>query len=113
MSEAARVILQAIEEHKKQIKELESALKKLDADLPRKRQRKKTGLREGSMPSRVEQILKAKRPLAAADISEELKKMGHPAETRVIASALKKYIESDRVFERTAEGLYTLRSDAA
>jgi hypothetical protein len=114
MSEAARVILQAIEEHKKQIKELESALKKLDEDAPRRRQRKKTGLREGSMPSRVRDILKeAKGPLPAADISEKLARIGHPAETRVIASALNKYIESGRVFERTPDGRYTLQHDAA
>ena len=112
MSEAARVILQAIDEHKRQIKELESALKKLDEDVPRKRQRKKTGLREGSMPFRVQEILKAAgKPLPAADISERLSKAGDSVETRVIASALNKYIESGRVFMRTDDGMYTLAKD--
>jgi hypothetical protein len=112
MSEAARVIQQAIEEHKRQIKELESALRKLDESLPRKRQRKKTGLREGSMPFRVQEILKsAGKPLPAAEISERLSKAGLTTETRVIASALNKYIEAGRVFARTEDGMYTLQKE--
>lgn len=114
MSEAAQVILLAIEDHKKKIKELEAALKKLGDDVPKKRRRKATGLKQDSMPFHVHAILNAaKKPLTAADISDGLTKLGKPTETRVIAAALNRYIEARRIFERTDDGKYSLRSDAA
>ena len=115
MSEAAQVILLAIEDHKKKIKELEAALRKLGDDVPtKKRRRKTTGLQQDSMPFHVHAILNAaKRSLTAADISEGLAKLGKPTETRVIAAALNRYIEARRIFERTDDGKYSLRSDAA
>lgn len=114
MSEASQVILAAIEEYKKKIKELESALKKLGDEAPKRRRRKATGLKEGSVPFHVHAILDhAKKPLSASEISEGLSKAGKPTETRVIAAALNRYIEAGRIFEKTDEGLYSLRSNAA
>jgi len=114
MSEAAQVILAAIEDHKKKIKELESALKKLGDDVPKRRRRKATGLQEDSMPFHVSVILRNEnKPLSAAEISEGLKKLGKPTDTRVIAAALKRYIDAGRIFGKTEDGMYTLRKDAA
>jgi hypothetical protein len=114
MSEAAQVILLAIEDHKKKIKELESALKKIGEDVPKKRRRKATGLRPDSMPFHVHAILTAAQgALSAADISAKLAKLGKATESRVIASALNRYIENRRIFDRTDDGLYTLRNEAA
>jgi hypothetical protein len=113
MSEAARVILDAIEAHEKAIKDLKSALRKLGDDVPTsKRHRKQTGLQEGSLPYRVQQRLKeTETPLSAADISDYLKSINKPADSRTIAAALNRYIEAGRIFERTADGMYALKKE--
>ena len=113
MSEAVRTALQvAIETKRRELAELEMALRKHDAESTTangksKRRRKSTGFKQGSVPSLVQDILKSRGvSMPAAELSDELKKKGKDVDSRVIASSLNRYI--GKVFERSTEGFYRL-----
>jgi hypothetical protein len=112
MSISTDVIKAAIEAKRKEISELEATLRRLnDADTEdgtSHRRRRRTGFKTGSVPYLVNEILSQKNaPMAAADLAEELKKRGKEVTTNILAGSLNRYM--DKIFERTADGMYALR----
>ncbi len=97
-----------LDELRQKLRELES----VNSGGRRKRGRKETGPKEGSIPYLIAECLKdAAKPLAAADISERLAKKGKPVESRFVAAAISRYIKANRIFSQTSDGLYTLRKE--
>jgi hypothetical protein len=112
MSIVAEVLKAAIEAKRREIQELESTLRNLENQSDNRkttRRRRSTGFKPGSVPYLVNEILIAKKgPITAADLAEELKKRGKEISTNVLAGSLNRYM--DRIFERTPDGMYALRS---
>jgi hypothetical protein len=119
MSEVlAQVIREAIVIRERELEELRQKLREAEADSNggrrRRRSRKETGPRPGSVPALIVDCLEeAKVPLGAADISERLAKRGRKIESRFVAAAVSRYVKNNKVFSQNAEGLYTLRNGAA
>lgn len=110
LEEAIRVREGELEELRRRLKEAERA--ETNGTKP-KRRRKAGGLKQGSVPFFIKEILMESGPLASADISEKLKRKGKDVESRFVAAALNRYVETARIFDRSADGRYSLRSDAA
>ena len=112
-----RALEEAIAKRERELTEFRQRLKDLDnnnGDRRPKRRRKATGLKPGSVPSMIADILsEAKKPLSSAEIADRLEKKGKKVESRFVASAVNRYVESGRVFNRSDDGLYSLLSDAA
>jgi hypothetical protein len=112
-----RVLQEAISVRERELEELRRQLRDAEkgesSGAKPKRRRKATGLKEGSIPHMIVEILRTSGPLGSADISERLKVKGKEVHSRFVAAAMNRYVESGRIFNRSNEGLYSLRSDAA
>ena len=113
-----RLLREGIAAKEAELAELRANLRKIENESngtgKRKRTRKEAGPREGSIPYLIQECLReAQKPLGAADISEKLKAKGKTVESRFVAASINRYVEDGRVFSRTDDGLYSLRSDAA
>jgi len=112
MSDAVKEALQtAIENKRRELADLEAALRKHEQESAfaavKRRRRRKTGFKSGSIPFHVQAILKESgRALTAAELSDELKKRGKNVESRLVASSLNRYM--GQAFDRTNEGAYLL-----
>jgi hypothetical protein len=110
----AQVIREAIAIREQELDELRQKLREAEAEANgvkrRRRSRKDSGPRAGSVPAFIVECLnEAGRPLSAADLSEKLAKRGKKIESRFIAAAISRYVKAGRVFLQTPEGLYDLR----
>lgn len=115
MSEVlAQIIREAIATRERELEELRSKLREAESDTSggkrRRRTRKDSGPRPGSVPALIAECLEsAEKPLGAAEISEALSKKGKKVESRFVAAAISRYVKSNKVFSQTPEGLYALR----
>lgn len=112
-----RVLVEAIAVREEELDELRRQLKETERGEnlgPKpKRRRKATGLQAGSIPFIIAEIIRDKGGLSSAAISDALKQKGKDVQSRLVAAALNRYVEAGRIFDKTSDGLYTLRSDAA
>jgi hypothetical protein len=112
-----RVLVEAIAVREEELEELRRQLRDTERGEnlgPKtKRRRKATGLKAGSVPFIIADIIRDKGGLSSAAISDALKQHGKIVQSRTVAAALNRYVEAGRIFDRTPDGLYTLRSDAA
>src|SRR5438445_4719515 len=113
MSTTVREVLKtAIETKRREIAELEAALRRADAEDDSdsgklRRRRRSKGFKQGSLPYLVHEILtENKAPMPAADLAEALKKRGKAVGTNIIAGSLNRYM--GKIFDRTNEGMYVL-----
>lgn len=120
MSEVlAQVIRQAITVRERELEELRQKLREAESDSnggrKRRRNRKESGPRPGSIPALIKECLEDAngKALGAADISERLAKKDKKVESRFVAAAISRYVKANKIFSITPEGLYTLRKDAA
>lgn len=103
----------AIETKRRELGELEAALRKHQDELASggqkfKRTRKRTGFKVGSIPYRAQHVLGTEqRPLTAAELAERVSANGKQVDSRTLASSLARYIGG--VFERTLDGSYILK----
>jgi hypothetical protein len=109
-----QVIREAIAVRERELEELRQKLREAESDANggkrRRRGRKDSGPRPGSVPALVMECLtEAGKPLGAADLSEKLAKHGKKIESRFIAAAISRYVKAGRIFVQTPEGLYDLR----
>jgi hypothetical protein len=114
MSDAVREsLVEGIEKRRRELAELESALKKHDLEAASvngksRRRRKASGFRADSVPFHVDVVLRASnKPMGAAELADALKARGKVVDSRMIASSLNRYIGKN--FERTPDGLYLFR----
>jgi len=120
MSEVlAQVIREAITIRERELEELRQKLREAESDSnggrKRRRSRKESGPRPGSIPALILECLEdaGGKPLGAADISERLAKKDKKVESRFVAAAISRYIKANKLFAITPEGLYMLRKNAA
>jgi hypothetical protein len=106
----------AIADRQAEIDELEARIReeeKSESGTGRRftRKRKATGFRPGGLPAVAEEILRGvSAPLEPADLAARVsKKLNKTIETRVLAAQLKRYIDGNRVFSKTEDGLYAVK----
>ncbi len=113
MTAAIEVLKAAIEAKRREITELESVLRRLQAEAEAafngkgRRQRRSTGFKNGSVPQIAFEILKeVGSPMTAHALADALDKRGKVISTNVLAGSLARYM--GKVFERTPDGMYML-----
>jgi hypothetical protein len=116
MSEVlAQIIRDAIVVRERELEELRQKLREAESDSNggkrRRRSRKESGPRPGSVPALIVECLEEAggKALGAADISERLAKKDKKVESRFVAAAISRYIKANKVFSVTPEGLYALK----
>jgi len=112
----AQVIREAIAIRERELEELRQKLREAESNggKKRKRTRKESGPRPGSIPALIADCLRdAGKALTSSDLSDRLAKKDKKVESRFVAAAISRYIKEGRIFSQTPEGLYTLRKDAA
>ena len=111
MNEAVKeVIKAAIETKRREIEQLEEALRNMETeDGPKlRRRRRRSGFKQGSVPFLVHEILTANGdPLTPADLAEALESYGKKVTTNILAGSLNRYM--GKIFERTEDGRYALK----
>jgi hypothetical protein len=115
MNQAVREVLKAaIEAKRREIEQLEEALRDMEnEDNPvsgkLKRRRRRSGFKQGSVPFLVHEILTTMgTPLTPAELAEALASYDKKVTTNILAGSLNRYM--GKVFDRTEDGKYTLRN---
>jgi hypothetical protein len=72
------------------------------------RRRRKGGLRRGSLPFQIAEILKEDGPLTTAEVVIGLRLKGVESSTRTVSSALSRYGKEGRFFRQAKDGKWEL-----